>query len=87
MPTIQRPMFALGLMLEVEITYHANADDELEITEFWVVGHYPERNWVGNDYVSIGAKACVEAMSNEELDEAYAICKGHHQYLKNKESV
>lgn len=84
MPTIQRPMYALGLMLQVEITYDVNANDEPEITELWIVGHYPERDWVGNDYVAIGAKACVEAMYDEELDEAYAICRSHHEYVKSQ---
>ena len=84
MPTIQRPMYALGLMFEVEITYDINSNNEPEITELWIVGHYPERNWVGNDYVAIGAKASVDSMFDEELDAAYAICKGHHKYLQNK---
>lgn len=66
---------SLGVLFEIEVeyTYAPPESDtgfagEIEITEVWVLGYYPEHESKRRDYVPVNVKSRLNCLSNEEYE-------------------
>lgn len=64
---------ALGVLFEVEVDYEFSLPEDdtgwpgdLEITEVWVLGYYPEYDGKRGEYVPLNVKSRLDCLNNPE---------------------
>ena len=85
MPTFETKIYALGVYWHAEVTYdchpgdpNANVADDIEITDLWLFGCYPEgcesRAVDRNDYESVRIKADLDYLEPAESADLLRRC-------------